>query len=98
MLPYFLSMDSLSASFSGSISTYFLYSSAASAGRSLSPMVSPVCSISPAELPFDLTAKLGEVMVAELKGPVVYYIGAKKEGAISDYKEVYVVTADGADA
>ena len=61
-------------------------------------MVSPVCSISPAELPFDLTAKLGEVMVAELKGPVVYYIGAKKEGAISDYKEVYVVTADGADA
>ena len=50
--------------------------------------------ISPADLPFDLTAELGEIVAAELKSPGVYYIGAKKEGEIPHYPEVYVVTAD----
>ena len=49
--------------------------------------------ISPADLPFDLTAELGEIVAAELKSPGVYYIGAKKEGEIPHYPEVYVVTA-----
>lgn len=47
--------------------------------------------ISPTDLPFNLTAELGEVVEAELKSPGVYYIAAKKEGTAS---EVYVVTAD----
>lgn len=50
--------------------------------------------ISPAGLPFDLTAELGEVVAAELKSPGVYYIQTKKEGKIPDYPELYVVTAD----
>lgn len=50
--------------------------------------------ISPADLPFDLTSELGEIVVAELKSPGVYYIGAKKKGEIPHYPEVYVVTAD----
>lgn len=50
--------------------------------------------ISPAGLPFDLTAELGEVVTAELKSPGVYYIQTKREGKIPDYSEVYVVTAD----
>ena len=50
--------------------------------------------ISPADLPFDLTAELGEVVAAELKSPGVYYIGAKKKGDIPSNTEVYVVTAD----
>lgn len=50
--------------------------------------------ISPDDLPFDLTAELGEVVAAELKSPGVYYIAAKKEGDNPDYSEVYVVTAD----
>lgn len=50
--------------------------------------------ISPADLPFDLTAELGEVVAAELKSPGVYYIRAKKEEDTPDYPELYVVTAD----
>lgn len=50
--------------------------------------------ISPDDLPFDLTAELGEVVAAELKSPGVYYIAAKKGGDNPDYPEVYVVTAD----
>ena len=45
--------------------------------------------ISPAALPFDLTAELEEVVAVELKSPGVYYIQTKNP----DYPEVYVVTA-----
>lgn len=55
---------------------------------------SPQGEILPAELPFDLTAELGEVIAAKLKSPGVYYIGAKKKGDIQNNSEVYVVTAD----
>ena len=50
--------------------------------------------ISPDDLPFDLTAELGEVVAVELKSPGVYYIATQKEGDSPDYPEVYVVTAD----
>lgn len=43
--------------------------------------------IPPDELPFDLTAELGEVQHAELKSPGVYFLSSKE-------KEVYVVTVD----
>ena len=50
--------------------------------------------IFPADLPFDLTVELGEIVAAELKSPGVYYIGAKKEGDVPSSTELYVVTAD----
>ena len=50
--------------------------------------------ISPDDLPFDLTAELGEVVTVELKSPGVYYIATKKAGDIPECPEVYVVTAD----
>lgn len=50
--------------------------------------------ISSADLPFDLTAELGEVIAAGLESPGVYYICTKKEGDIPDYQELYVVMAD----
>lgn len=50
--------------------------------------------ISSADLPFDLTAELGEVVVAELKSPGVYYIRTKKEENAPDCPELYVVMAD----
>ena len=50
--------------------------------------------ISPADLPFDLTAELGEVVAAELKSTGVYYICAKQMREIPTNTEVYVVTAD----
>ena len=50
--------------------------------------------ISTDDLPFDLTAELGEVELAELKSLGVYYIGAKKEEDRPEYTEAYVVTAD----
>ncbi len=50
--------------------------------------------ISSADLPFDLTAELGEVTEAEVKSPGVYYIAAKKNGGIPKRAEAYVVTAD----
>ena len=43
--------------------------------------------ISPGELPFDITAELGEVLHAERKSPGVYFLSTRE-------KEVYVVTAD----
>lgn len=43
------------------------------------------------DLPFDLTAELGEVKGAELLSPGVYFLAGKK-GA--HYPEMYVVTAD----
>ena len=45
----------------------------------------------PVDLPFDLTAELGEIEGAELLSPGVYFLASKKE---ADYPEVYVVTAD----
>ena len=51
-------------------------------------------SILPTDLPFDLTAELGEIIAAELKSPGVYYVGAKKKGDIPRNTEVYVVMAD----
>lgn len=48
--------------------------------------------ISPDDLPFDLTAELGEVVTVELKSPGVYYIATKKAGDIPECPEVYVVT------
>ena len=50
--------------------------------------------ISTDDLPFDLTAELGEVVTVELKSPGVYYIATKKAGDIPECPEVYVVTAD----
>lgn len=50
--------------------------------------------ISSADLPFDLTAELGEVMAAELKSPGVYYIRVKKGENALDCPELYVVTPD----
>ena len=50
--------------------------------------------ISPDDLPFDLTAELGEVVTVELKSPGVYYIATRKAGDIPECPEVYVVTAD----
>ena len=50
--------------------------------------------ISPNDLPFDLSAELGEVVAAELKSPGVYYIATRKAGDIPECPEVYVVTAD----
>ena len=44
--------------------------------------------ISPDDLPFDLTAELGEVVAVELKSPGVYYIATQKEGDSPDYPEV----------
>lgn len=50
--------------------------------------------ITPNDLPFDLSAELGEVVAAELKSPGVYYIATRKAGDIPECPEVYVVTAD----
>lgn len=50
--------------------------------------------ISTNDLPFDLSAELGEVVAAELKSPGVYYIATRKAGDIPECPEVYVVTAD----
>ena len=43
--------------------------------------------ISPDDLPFDLTAELGEVVTVELKSPGVYYIATKKAGDIPECPE-----------
>ena len=44
-------------------------------------------SIPPADLPFNLTAELGEILYAELKRPGVYFLSNSE-------REVYVVTGD----
>ena len=47
--------------------------------------------ISPDDLPFDLTAELGEVLHAELKSPGVYFLNV---GGKLEQTEVYVATED----
>lgn len=50
--------------------------------------------ILPDHLPFGLPAELGEILTVEMKSPGVYYVGTRREGAIPNHKELYVVTAD----
>lgn len=45
----------------------------------------------PVDLPFDLTAELGEIRDVQLLSPGVYFLSTRKK---EDYPEVYVVTAD----
>ena len=46
--------------------------------------------ISTDDLPFDLTAELGEVVTVELKSPGVYYIATKKAGDIPELSLIHI--------